>query len=259
MRLHFSFRKNIPSRHLIFVGETHIGLVRSVNEDCFCYIDYPEDINSLAAVADGIGGHEGGGIASTICCRHLIAAWKRFRVGQFSSTGKIADFLRDQMINMNRDLFAQTCHKKLTKPMGTTLVASVFTPKQIVVAHAGDSRLYCFANKKLIRLTQDHSLVAELIKKHVINEQEAPHHPFSHIISKSIGPSQDFEPEINIYSRNPGAKYLLCSDGLTSQVTEEEIAAIMTSQLTAKAALNQLMKTALIKGGEDNITIICAF
>lgn len=258
MRLNFGSKKK-PLRHLIFAGETHIGLVRDVNEDCFCYIDYPGDINSLAAVADGIGGHQGGGIASTLCCRGLVAAWKKLRAGQFRSTEKIIDFLRDQMIRMNNDIHAQNCRKKLSQPMGTTLIAAVFTPSRVVVAHAGDSRLYCHSNGRLLRLTEDHSLISDLVKKRVISEHEAPNHPFSHVISKSVGPTHPLEPEVNIYHRAPGAKFLMCSDGLTYQVPDEEIAAIMKSQPTAKSALNQLMKTALIKGGEDNITIICAF
>lgn len=256
------FTRNAPeqtSRRLLFSGETHIGLVREVNEDCFCYIDYPQDYNSLAVVADGIGGHESGDVASSLCCRRFVAGWKNSQAGKYRSVEKIKKYLENEIINANRDIYNQNCRKQLAQPMGTTVVAVVFSPSKVIVAHAGDSRLYSYFNGKLMRLTQDHSFVAELVKKQVITEEESETHPFAHIISKSVGPTMDVDPEINVFLRSPGARYMLCSDGLLLHVSEDRIAAILAEHKTPKAALNQFMKETLIKGGEDNVTVICAF
>jgi protein phosphatase len=247
------------ARRLVFAGETHVGLVREVNEDCFCYVDYPQDRNSLAVVADGIGGHQSGDIASAMCCRRFVASWKGQKAGQFRSIDKIKNFLNEEIISANEEIYKQNCRKQLPQPMGTTIVAAVFSPDKVVVGHAGDSRLYGFSNGRLKRMTEDHSFVAELVRKKVISEKEAETHPFSHVISKSVGPAAELIPEINVFERDPSARYMLCSDGLIIHIKEDRIADIFRNNTTPKTALNELMKEALIKGGEDNVTVVCAF
>ena len=260
MKINFGNKKSPPSsRRLLFAGETHVGLVREVNEDCFCYVDYPQEVNSLAVIADGIGGHESGDIASAICCRRMVASWKNMRTGRFRSLHKLKRFLHDEILSANDDIYSQNCRKQLSQPMGTTIVAAVFTPTKVIVAHAGDSRLYSFYSNELFRMTEDHSFVADLVRKNVISEEEAVHHPFSHVISRSVGPGSEIEPEISVYSRDPSARYMMCSDGLTMHVTETRMAEIFRKNITPKNALNQFMTEALIKGGEDNVTVVCAF
>jgi protein phosphatase len=129
----------------------------------------------------------------------------------------------------------------------------------VIVGHAGDSRLYVFNNGQLNQLTEDHSLVATLVRKGTITREEAKTHPFSHIISKSIGPNPSVEPKLSIYERPLDGRYLLCSDGLSMHVPNEQIENILDQSKTSKIAVNALMKKALISGGEDNITVICAF
>ena len=250
-------QKYIP--RLNFSGETHTGLIREVNEDCFCYIDYHEELNSMAVVADGIGGHENGEIASSLCCRQFVSSWKYLDVGKLTSLQKIKAFLRYEIRSVNKDIFAQNNRKNLTSPMGTTVIASVFTPTHVIVGHAGDSRLYVLSDGKLKQLTEDHSLVASLVKKGTITSEEAKLHPFSHIISKSIGPNANVEPNINVYTKSPDERYMLCSDGLSMHVANDKIEEIIKNSKTPKNAVNALMKEALINGGEDNVSIICAF
>ncbi|QSH40631.1 protein phosphatase 2C domain-containing protein [Lentisphaerota bacterium ZTH] len=252
--------KRIPPKpdHLIFAGETHIGLVREVNEDCFCYVDYPQESSSLAVVTDGIGGHQSGDIASTLCCRRFVSAWKKKRMGNVSSVEKIKNFLNEQIIEVNNDLFAQNSRKNFDHPMGTTIAAAVFTSENVITAHAGDSRIYEVCDGKIQQLTQDHSFVAELVQKGIISEREAKIHPFSHVISRSVGPTENMQPEINVFKRKPGARFLLCSDGLTIHTSKEQLLEFMSLD-SPQNALDKMMKEALIQGGEDNITIICAF
>ena len=244
---------------LTFSGETHIGLIRETNEDCFCYVDYHEELNSMAVIADGIGGHKNGEIASSLCCRKFAASWKYMNVGKLLSLQKIKAFLRHEIRSINKDIFAQNKRKNFACPMGTTVVAAVFTPTHVVVGHAGDSRLYVFNDGKLKQLTEDHSLVATLVKKGTITSEEAKSHPFAHIISKSIGPNASVEPKISVFTKSPDERYMLCSDGLSMHIPNQRIEEILNQSNTSKNALNALMKEALISGGEDNISIICAF
>jgi len=244
---------------LTFSGETHTGLVRETNEDCFCYIDYHEELNSMAVIADGIGGHENGEIASSLCCRRFVSSWKYLNIGKLTSLQKIKSFLHNEICSVNDDIFAQNYRQNFACPMGTTVIAAVFTPTHVIVGHAGDSRLYVCNDGKLKQLTEDHSLVATLVKKGTITSEEAKTHPFAHIISKSIGPNPSVEPKINVYTRSPDERYMLCSDGLSMHVPNERIEAILKNSNSPKSTVNALMKEALINGGEDNISIICAF
>lgn len=244
---------------LTFSGETHTGLVRDNNEDCFCYIDYHEELNSMAVIADGIGGHENGEIASSLCCRRFVSSWKYLNVGKLPSLQKIKAFLRNEICSINEDIFAQNNRQNFACPMGTTVIAAVFTPTHVIVGHAGDSRLYVFNDGKLKQLTEDHSLVATLVKKGTITSEEAKSHPFAHIISKSIGPNSSVEPKINVYTKSPDERYMLCSDGLSMHVPNNRIEDILEKSNSPKSAVNSLMKEALINGGEDNVSIICAF
>lgn len=252
-------RKKEYVPRLTFSGETHTGLVRETNEDCFCYVDYQEEKNSMAVIADGIGGHENGEIASSLCCRQFVSSWKYLNIGKVPSLQKIKAFLRYEIRSINKDIFAQNSRKKFSCPMGTTVIAAVFTPTHVIAGHAGDSRLYVFNDGKLKQLTEDHSLVATLVKKGTITTEEAKTHPFAHIISKSIGPNSSVEPKINVYTKSPDERYMLCSDGLSMHVPNQRIEDILKKSNTPKSAVNALMKEALINGGEDNISIICAF
>jgi protein phosphatase len=242
-----------------FAGESHIGLVRSTNEDSFCYCAYPEDINYFAVVADGIGGHESGDVASRMCCRGLIRAWQKHRLGQEKSEKKIIEFLDREITQVNREIHRLNVKQQRSQPMGTTVIAVVFGPKTVISAHAGDSRLYRYRGGKIERLTEDHSFVAALIKKNIISDKEAESHPFSHIIMKSVGPTDKVDPEINVYHRENEDKFLLCSDGLTIHVKDYRMEKMLAQHHSPKAAVNQLMKASLIGGGDDNVTVICAF
>lgn len=256
-KLKTKMQQYIP--RLSFSGETHTGLIREINEDCFCYVDYHEELNSMAVIADGIGGHENGEVASSLCCRQFASSWKYMNIGKMSSLQKIKSFLQQEICSINKDIFAQNNRKNLACPMGTTVIAAVFTPTHVIVGHAGDSRLYVFNEGKLKQLTEDHSLVASLVKQGTITSEEAKSHPFAHIISKSIGPNPNVDPQISVYTKSPDERYMLCSDGLSMHVPNTNIEDILKESKTPKSAVNALMKEALINGGEDNISIICAF
>jgi protein phosphatase len=243
-----------------FASETHTGLIREVNEDSFCYIADPGDGgNALAVIADGIGGHAHGDIASGLCCEHFIASWERRKAGAFTEERDAIDFMRSTIAECNAIIYAENCRRQMPQPMGTTLVSAFFTADAIIVAHAGDSRLYAMRNDILQRLTEDHSFVAEMVRAQRLSARDASTHPFSHIISKSLGPASDVEPEINIFKRYPGDRFLLCSDGLTAHLSEHRIEEIMRNSQTPRNTIDLLMKETLICGAEDNVTMICVY
>lgn len=241
------------------VAGSHIGLVRDCNEDSYAYYVNKEHLNTFVAVADGIGGHTRGDIASKLCIRRMLILWKKCRLWNVSSEPKLKRFLENEISNSNTMIYklnrqTNTCH-----PMGTTIVAGVFMPHLLIVAHAGDSRCYRLRNRIIKPLTQDHSFVAELIRKKIIRPEDAHTHPFAHIISRSIGPIPNIRPEMNIFERKPRDRFLFCSDGLINHLEDPEIEMILHDATNPHEAVKNLIYASLRSGGEDNITVLCVF
>ncbi|NOY74755.1 MAG: Stp1/IreP family PP2C-type Ser/Thr phosphatase [Kiritimatiellaeota bacterium] len=241
------------------VADSHTGLIREKNEDSYLYRVAEDSRNTLVAVADGIGGHEGGDIASGLCMRMMATEWRDGAFGNSTSVKRISDFLRKNIKKANHHIFSINKSVKAQHPMGTTVVAAVLLAEKIIVAHAGDSRCYRLRNGMLTPLTEDHSYVAELVRNKLINIEDARNHPFSHIISRSVGPVEEVEVEVNVFNRKKRDRYLLCSDGLTAHLNDIEIETILYDSLTAYDATRSLIQASLRGGGEDNITVICVF
>ncbi len=241
------------------VADSHVGLVRDCNEDSFVYHVSEDDDNTFVAVADGIGGHEGGDIASEMCMKTMATNWRNGKLGKTTSKNKLKRFLESSLKKSNKLIFDLNKSFNIQHPMGTTVVAAAFSPEQIIVAHAGDSRCYRLRNGIMSQLTEDHSYVADLVKNKLISIEEAKTHPFSHIISRSIGPIKDIDLEIKAFVRNEKDRYLFCSDGLTNHLDDIEIETILYDAATAYDAARNLLYTALRGGGEDNVTVLCVF
>ena len=254
-----SKEKNGIIRPIDVVADSHVGLVRESNEDSYVYYVSEDDKSVFIAVADGIGGHDGGEIASELCMKTMVSEWKKGDFGQTSSVYKLKRFLQSSLKKANKVIFDLNKSFNIQHPMGTTVVSAVLTPGNIITAHAGDSRCYRLRDGVLDQLTEDHSYVADLVKNNLISFEEAKNHPFSHIISRSIGPSKDVDMEVNTFDRKPSDRYLLCSDGLNAHLDDIEIETILHDAATAYDATRNLLYTALRGGGEDNITVLCVF
>ncbi len=240
-------------------ADTHTGLVRECNEDSFFLSSLPHTPNVFVAVADGIGGHDSGDVASMLCMREMLVLWQRGYCNKVEDAERAKSFLAKSINAANEKIFNLNAAFNIQHPMGTTVVAGVFLEQHFVLAHAGDSRCYRLRNGVLERLTNDHSYIAELIKAKVIRPDEAKTHPFAHVISRSVGPIEVLEPEINIFERKPRDRYLFCSDGLTTQVEEIEIEMTLYDASKPRDAVRNLLYAALRNGGDDNITILCVF
>lgn len=238
-------------------ADSHSGFIRSSNEDSYAYYVNQENGQTLMAVADGIGGHENGDIASYLTMKMLISSWREFQCRGELESEAVREFLRNELEEINSAIYQINAEYNVAYPMGTTVAAAAVLQDSIVTAHAGDSRVYRLREKKLKRLTEDHSFVAELIRSGAITEEDALTHPYAHVISKSIGPVPALEPEINVYDYQTGDKVLVCTDGLMLHLSDDEIRSILITASNPAAATKKMLNTTLRKGGGDNVTIVC--
>lgn len=240
-------------------ADSHRGLVRRNNEDSFFYALNADGSRLIAAVADGIGGNENGEIASRTVCKMLLLRWRALNRGNpaFSSYDA-ADFLTRSIGEINNALF-RINESYATKPMGTTIAVLMLGETWMVSAHCGDSRIYRLRSGELTCMTADHSLVNEMILNGELTQEEAKSHPFAHVITRSIGPAAQANPEIHIADRCIGDRYLLCSDGLTLHVEEEDIRKTLYDAFEPAQAVRKLMHLVLRKGARDNTTIVSVF
>lgn len=236
--------------NIAIAGESNTGLNRSHNEDNFLICCPPGGAAVLALIADGIGGHAQGEIASYICCREVFKAAK-----QTDPTDWDAGFLRQALLNGNRRIFDRNLSELRERPMGCTVAAAVFHRDHFIVANAGDSRVYEYiagAETPLNQLSVDH--------RPQIREGRRSRKKREHLglITRSLGTCLDLELELNTFDRDPRARFLLCSDGLYSGMPESVLAGLLGSELPVRQVTGKLMREALLSGSHDNISIICA-
>lgn len=227
---------------------SHVGKIRTNNQDS----GYAG--NHLFLVADGMGGHAGGDVASAIATKRIAEADE-----SYAAAADAENALQSAMIAAN-SLLAETVfeHSELTG-MGTTVSAILRVGDQIVVGHIGDSRIYLFRDGKLTQITSDHTFVQRLVDSGRITAEEAAVHPRRSVLMRVLG-DVDASPEIDtkILDTRPGDRWLLCSDGLSSYVAEEKIAATLASVRTAQGAADRLVKESLDHGAPDNVTVVIA-
>src|SRR5947209_3047066 len=202
----------------------------------------------MFVVADGMGGARAGEVASEI-------AIESFQDG-LPESGSPEQELAERVREANRAIYDRASQEPELQGMGTTLTAAYVDDAHLSIAHVGDSRAYLFRDGELRRLTQDHSLVDELVRRGKLTEQQAAEHPQRSIITRALGPEPDVEVDTWTYSLKAGDVLLLCSDGLTSMIAEERIAQILTSTRELEQAAEELIGEANEAGGRDNITVV---
>ena len=242
---------------IIFAGESNLGLARKRNEDNFILASLPGRASALAAVADGIGGHRDGDIASRSCCARLgIAYLDEMRSMRLADDA--ARFLRRVLGEVNSDLRRRSRAAQLALPMGSTVIAGVFFDRQQVLASSGDSRCYEYRSETgLRRLNTDHVATPELLAG-MPRAAESCRLSGAPLV-RAIGLRDRLEIDLAVLDRAPDSRYLFCSDGLYRGVKEETIRSILAGSETPRQAVGGLMRQALLAGGRDNITIIAAF
>jgi len=228
---------------------TDVGRRRKANEDCYALAP---DLG-LYLVADGMGGHAAGQLASELAAQAAVDALRTLVDASASLTEK----LRYATAAANREILAAVKQRPELAGMGTTLVAVLASPNRIALAHVGDSRAYLIRGDRIRQLTDDHSLVAELVRRHEISETAARGHPHRHVLTRALGVRRGVEADLAELTPVPGDSFVLCSDGLTGHVRDEEICEIVLAQQNdLDAVCSQLVDLANSRGGEDNVTVV---
>ena len=249
-----------PASSSSVAGDSHPGFQRDHNEDSFGTFADSAGGGALLFVADGVGGNSGGDLASQFTAKSLLAQWKRFAAGRTPRADETVGFFRKTLEDINGTVYGINADQgTLSAPMGTTVAALALLQDQIVVAHAGDSRVYRSRDGGIECLTGDHSLVQKWVREGAIREEDAKNHPMSHVIYKSVGQQRRLDPEIRILDRKHGDKFIVCSDGLMCHVSDPEIREVMNRSASARDAVRDLIASALKGGGFDNVTVACYY
>ncbi|MGQ0671038.1 MAG: Stp1/IreP family PP2C-type Ser/Thr phosphatase [Actinomycetota bacterium] len=219
---------------------TDIGKVREGNEDRYLSDD------PLFAVADGMGGHRGGEVASRLALDILEDLFRRDRGS--SLTGKVQE--------ANRAVFERSQRDRKVAGMGTTLTAAVLEKDQVRLAHVGDSRAYLFRDDELQLLTEDHTLVRRMTEQGEITKEEAETHPYRSVLTRALGVDPRVAVDEALLELREADRLLLCTDGLTGMVAEEQIQAILKETRDPQEAADHLIRAANTAGGIDNITVV---
>jgi PPM family protein phosphatase len=233
---------------LLIAGMTDTGLVRAHNEDC---LDWDADLG-VALIADGMGGHNAGEVASRLAIETMMGLLHK-------NSGNVDERrLQEIVTEVNRAIYDQARAQAGCDRMGTTLVMLCLYMDRLFITHIGDSRAYRLRDGELLRLTDDHSLVRQLLDDGAISKDEARASRYKNVITRALGVRDDCDAEIAEFDVVADDIYLLCSDGLTDMVADNEIRDLLVDEDRPDDAVTALMTRAREAGGRDNISVIVA-
>ena len=232
----------------LFTGLTDPGLVRTANQDAYCI----DEDGRFFIVADGMGGHAGGQEASRIATEVI----QQYLNEYWSSPQLSAELLKDAVLKANHAIIQDQMAHPERSDMGTTVVAVIFRDDQPMCAHIGDSRLYRLRGAQLDQITDDHTWVARAMKLGDITPSQARVHPWRHILSKCLGREDLNQVDVQSFDYKPNDRLLLCSDGLTEELSDHIITSQMKTIRSCEKAAIALIEAAKESGGRDNITVI---
>jgi serine/threonine protein phosphatase PrpC len=235
--------------------KTHIGLIRQVNEDS-AEVIYRKDHDHvlLAVVADGMGGHQAGDVASQMTLQKLKEFFEVVDLNKDITEWE--GWLLASVQETNQYIYQYALEKESLQGMGTTIVAILLLENEYIIAHVGDSRIYRYLDGQLDAVTSDHSLVNELVKSGEITKEEAEQHPQRNVITRALGTEPQVEVDLRTLSYLGNEQFLLCSDGLSNMLKEEQIKETLAKSMEVQDKAEQLLQLALEAGGEDNISLI---
>lgn len=234
--------ENLPAG-ILSAFRTDVGKVRANNQD----VPIVSEKLRLYGVADGMGGHKGGEVASTSARDDLL----RELEGKTPSVAALSGAIEE----VNRQIYHQQEHDDALTGMGTTLSVLWMSDNFVYIGHVGDSRVYLLRDGEFKQMTLDHSLVEQLVREGVLTEEEAQNHPMRNIITRAIGTDESVEVDVVVEERRKGDLWLACSDGLHGLVDDRQMRDALRQYAPEKAA-DVLLKAALDAGGRDNVTLV---
>lgn len=258
--------------YAIAFGQTDLGLIRHNNEDSLLAVDLtsglvaptPSTLNhvigekgSLFLVADGMGGAEAGEVASQMAVE-LVSQQVSERLSRARFLNRVAfvQILKDSVQQANLAIHQESRNNTAQRGMGTTLTAAAVYDSAVFFAQVGDSRGYLMRNSIIAQMTQDQSLVARLVASGELSAEQAKDHPRRNVILQALGPQEEVDVAISFADLKREDRVVLCSDGLSGKIDNEELKEMLARFPEPKDACQQLVETARERGGEDNITVI---
>jgi len=238
---------------MIGVIKSDVGKVRLNNEDAFYFPRESGNFPELYIVADGMGGHQGGEVASEIAVNE-VSSYINSHLSPDTDAQKVKRILESSIISANNKILSLASEHNEYSGMGTTITITLFHNKGLYIGHVGDSRAYRIRDDNIEQLTKDHSLVWQLAEEGRITMEEAKTHPMKNVITKALGTDENIEPDILEFDLKDNDIIVLCSDGLTNMLDNDSIKSIVCSLEPEEAAL-KLIEKANSNGGLDNITV----
>lgn len=234
--------------------KTDCGQVRDHNEDSGGVLTHESGM-LLAIVADGMGGHRAGDVASTLALDFVVEKWKKAKPEQVQSEEASRQWLTETIQAANTYILSHTKKHPECQGMGTTIVVALCSHQFLTLAHVGDSRGYLLGSQDFDQVTQDHSLVNELVRQGEISKEEAASHPRKNVILQALGTENEVfsEPETLFWDQED--ILLLCSDGLTDNLNHEQLETVLRSETSVSEKAEKLTELANLAGGNDNITL----
>ncbi len=239
-------------------GCTDVGKTRPINEDGYYISDYSKAYDAIyAIVADGMGGHQAGEIASGLALKQVSDAINKGFFAQMNEQ-ELKKLLASAVREANKNIYEMSMSEIGCVGMGTTITICLLFGNHAMIAHVGDSRAYVLRGGTLHQITTDHSLVQELLKSGQITAEEAENHPQKNIITRALGTDADVDIDVYEFSVCAGDCIMLCTDGLSNLITNQEIKEILTQNenVSENALAESLIDLANQKGGFDNITAV---
>jgi PPM family protein phosphatase len=239
---------------LHMAAHTHIGTVRSNNEDCV----YCDAELGLALVADGMGGHNAGEVASALASAKIVTFFrqKKIELDEIRFESKIKEIIINSIQEASRDIFLAANDTPSYHGMGTTLVMGVFHMHKVWLAHVGDSRAYRFRNGALLQLTNDHSILQEYIDCGLLTNIQAKKLNIKNVITQALGMTKIINIDVKIDTIDNEDVYLFCSDGLTDMLSDLQIRSVLLSGDSLQQKVDTLIAAACTAGGRDNISVV---
>mgnify|MGYP000129397609 CR=1 FL=1 len=238
---------------MICSARTDKGRIRSNNEDALYVPPHTEKLPQLYIVADGMGGHQGGEVASRIAVE-TIASYINENFCEHYDRDKIIEILNNALNAANQKIFKFSLENSELYGMGTTATVALFKGNKLYIGHVGDSRAYRIREGSIIQLTKDHSLVWELMEQGKLSLEETKTHPMKNVITRALGTEEFVKADILELEFDEKDIFLLCSDGLTNMLDDKTIMEIVLSN-PPSIATQKLIQQANLKGGTDNITV----
>lgn len=236
-------------------GISDIGMGRHLNEDvCLTFYDNIKN-TALLVVCDGMGGAKAGNIASEIAAVSFMDTMKS-HLADINNIIEATQYINEAVLTANRNVIDRSSRDAECAGMGTTLVAAAVTNNGVVITNVGDSRAYHVTATQITQVTKDHSVVEDMIDRGDLTRHEANTHPNRNLITRAIGTSPETEPDFFFLNLLGGEQLLLCSDGLSNIITEQELYSEISSESSVQEKCERLIRLANSKGAPDNVTVV---